>query len=991
MDRRVGRSPISTYRLQLHGGFPFAAARAIVPYLSRLGISDCYLSPIFAARPGSTHGYDVTDHNRISDALGGAEEYDRLADDLDRAGMGQVLDIVPNHMAVDATSNPWWRDLLENGLCSIGARFFDIEWAPVKPELTGRVLLPILGDQYGYVLERGELTVTYADGRLELRYDTHRLPIEPGQVPSLLRHNIDALSAEMGEEDPSLRELLSILSALGKMPPVDAVGSEAIAERRREKEVARERLERLVAGSPAIRRHIDLALAAVNGEPGRPASFDALHAVLEAQPYRLAYWRTAAHEINYRRFFDVNDLVSLRVEDPEVFEVTHALLLERLQRGHVTGVRVDHPDGLFDPEGYFERLQALAARAWQVERGDGATRPLYVVAEKILSPGESLPASWAVEGTTGYGFLNEVGGLFVDGAGMRRMRRAYTRFTRLHASFEDVVYDSKKLIMDTSLASELNLLAHAVDRIGERNRKARDFTLNSIRDALVETVACFPIYRTYISFTGWSRDDRAAVDKAIRRARRRNPALEASVFEFLREVVLPRGVDEPLTTEAELYPTDRRSGYPAASEEERNERLHVAMKLQQYTSPVQAKGVEDTAFYRYNVLLSMNEVGGDPSASGVSPAEFHEANRRRRERSARELTATSTHDTKLGEDVRARLSVLAELSEEWSREVGRWRRINQAHRSIVDGEPAPDRNDEYRFYQALVGVCPFNPSTAGMPSRMISDDLVDRLRAYMNKSIKEAKVHTSWINENRAYDEAVSAFVERSLGGGARFVSAGFPFIERVARAGVVNSLAQLVLKLTAPGVPDFYQGTEVWDLNLVDPDNRRPVDFDHRSRLLDAIEPLTEPSTHGDSDRARKVGELLDSWADARIKMFTTTCGLRLRRSDPDLFLRGEYVPLDTEVTVSGGIVAFARTLDGRALITVAPRLAASLASGDRPFPVGESWKTSRVLLPQPLADRAYRNLFTGEEIRPTRTAAESWFFAGEALRVLPVGILVG
>jgi (1->4)-alpha-D-glucan 1-alpha-D-glucosylmutase len=991
MDRRVGRSPISTYRLQLHAGFPFAAARAIVPYLSRLGISDCYLSPISAARPGSTHGYDVTDHNRISDALGGAEEYDRLADDLDRAGMGQVLDIVPNHMAVDASSNPWWRDLLENGLCSIGAPFFDIEWAPVKPELTGRVLLPILGDQYGYVLERGELVVAYVDGRLELRYDQHRLPIEPGQIPSLLRHNIDALSAEMGEEDPNLREFLSILSALGKMPPVDAVGPEAIAERRREKEVARERLERLVAGSPAIGRHIDLALAAVNGEPGRPASFDTLHAVLEAQPYRLAYWRTAAHEINYRRFFDVNDLVSLRVEDPEVFEATHALLLERLERGHVTGVRVDHPDGLFDPEGYFERLQALAARAWQVERGDGTTRPLYVVAEKILSPGESLPASWAVEGTTGYGFLNEVGGLFVDGAGMRRMRRAYTRFTRLHASFEDVVYDSKKLIMDTALASELNLLAHAVDRIGERNRKARDFTLNSIRDALVETVACFPIYRTYISFAGWSREDRTAVDKAIRRARRRNPALEASVFEFLREVVLPRGVDEPLTTEAELYPTDRRSGYPPASEEERNERLHVAMKLQQYTSPVQAKGVEDTAFYRYNVLLSMNEVGGDPSGSGVSPAEFHEANRRRSERFARELTATSTHDTKLGEDVRARLSVLPELSEEWSREVGRWRRINQAHRSIVDGDPAPDRNDEYRFYQALVGVCPFEPSTSGMPSRMISDDLVDRLRAYMNKSIKEAKVHTSWINENRAYDDAVSAFVERSLGGGARFVSAGLPFIERVARAGVVNSLAQLVLKLTSPGVPDFYQGTEAWDLTLVDPDNRRPVDFDHRSRLLDAIEPLTEPSTHGDSDRARKVGELLTSWADARIKMFTTTCGLRLRRSDPDLFLRGDYVPLDSQATVSGGIVAFARTLDGRALITVAPRLAASLASDARPFPVGESWKTSRVLLPPSLADRAYRNLFTGEEIRPTRTAAESWLFAGEALSVLPVAILLG
>jgi (1->4)-alpha-D-glucan 1-alpha-D-glucosylmutase len=676
MNPRVGRAPISTYRLQLHAGFPFAMARAIVPYLSRLGVTDCYLSPIVAARPGSTHGYDVTDHNRISDELGGAAEYDRLADDLHAAGMGQILDIVPNHMAVDATSNPWWRDLLENGLCSVGARFFDIEWAPVKRELTGRVLLPILGDQYGHALERGELSVAYADGRLELLYDAHRLPIEPGQTPALLRHNIDALIAEMGEDDPNLREFLSVLSALGNLPPVELANADAVAERRREKEVARERLERVVTASPPIRRHIDQALAAVNGEPGRPASFDALHEVLEAQPYRLAYWRTAAHEINYRRFFDVNDLASLRVEDPEVFEATHALLLDRLERGHVTGVRVDHPDGLFDPAAYFERLQALAARAWRIERADASTRPLYVVAEKILSPGESLPASWAVDGTTGYNFLNELAGLFVDGAGMRRMRRAYARFTRLHAPFEDVVYESKKLIMDTALASELNLLAHAIDRIGERNRRARDFTLNSIREALVEAVACFPIYRTYITADGWSREDRAAVDKAIRRARRRNPAVEASVFEFLREVVLPRGVDEPLTPEAELYPTDRRSGYPPRSEEERLKRIHVAMKLQQYTAPVQAKGVEDTAFYRYNVLLSMNEVGGDPSGNGVAPAEFHEANRRRLERFAREMTSTSTHDTKLGEDVRARLAVLAEVSEEWSREVGRWRRIN---------------------------------------------------------------------------------------------------------------------------------------------------------------------------------------------------------------------------------------------------------------------------------------------------------------------------
>jgi (1->4)-alpha-D-glucan 1-alpha-D-glucosylmutase len=972
------RAPLSTYRLQLHGRFPFSAARAAVPYLAQLGITDCYLSPIFAATPGSTHGYDVTDQNRISDELGGPDEYERLSAAIEAAGMGQLLDIVPNHMGVDAAINPWWRDLLENGRCSVGARFFDIDWAPVKAELRGRVLLPILGDQYGQVLERGEISVAYADGRLELRYGGRQLPLNPKEFPLVLRHGLDGLKSELGG-DPALGEFLSILSALGNMPGSDDPSAEAIAERRRERDISRERLARVVDASPRLRRHVDDAIAAVNGEPGRPSSFDTLHELLEAQSYRLAYWRTAAHEINYRRFFDVNALAALRVEDPEVFEATHGLLFELLQKGLVSGVRVDHPDGLFDPRRYVEMLQDLASRARRTAV-DAPQRPFFVVVEKILSSGESLPDSWRVDGTTGYTFLRHVTGLFVDEAGARRLRRTYTRFTGLRVPFGDVAYESKRLIMDTSLASELNVLAHAIDGIGERNRKARDFTLNSLRDAIAEIVACFPVYRTYVTLDGWSVSDRETVETAVRLAQRRNPALETSAFEFLREVLLPRSANEPVEALPEMESEERRAGYPPASEAERQERLNVSMKFQQYTAPVQAKGIEDTAFYRYNVLLAANEVGGDPARPDVSPAAFHAANQNRRERFPREMLATATHDAKLGEDVRARVAVLSELTEEWSRLVSRWRRVNRPHRTIVDGAPAPDGNDEYRFYQTLVGTFPPQGSAP-------ADDYVARLREYMHKAIKEAKVHTTWINENRAYDAAMARFVERSLtgAGGARFLPLLASFAGRVARHGVVNSLAQLALKLTSPGVPDFYQGTELWDLSLVDPDNRRPVDFEHRARLLQELEcRLRQPSPD--------ISDLLEGWPDGRIKLFLTAAGLRLRHTEPALFLEGAYTPLEAEVTVPAGVVACARSLGESVLITIVPRLTVPLCSADHAFPVGaDCWKTSRILVPPSLAGRRYRNVLTGECIDPARTASQAWIFAGDAFRVLPVALLAG
>ncbi len=531
------------------------------------------------------------------------------------------------------------------------------------------------------------------------------LPVNPRQAPRVYRTGLDELTAHLGASNPDLLELESVITALQKMPPYTDTSPDGIAERHRESVVAQNRLRELTSRSPQILQHIQNGVRTFNGAPGDPASFNLLHDLLEEQVYRLSYWRTASHEINYRRFFDINSLAGLRVEDPDVFGAIHQLLAKLLAERRVTGVRIDHVDGLFDPARYFEWLQDLAATAWGISRTPDE-RPLYVVVEKILSEGEHLPSGWAVHGTTGYNFLNQVNGLFVDSSNARRMGRVYTRHTGLTESLEDLLYDSKRVIMDTSMASELNVLAETLNRISESNRRSRDFTLNSLRDAIVEVVASFPVYRTYITTRGWTPEDRAVIAQAIDRARRRNPAMDATIFDFFREVLLPR---DPEVAGSVQPQHERREGYPPVDATEGAERLRFAMKFQQYTGPLQAKGLEDTAFYRYNLLLSLNEVGGDPSRFGSSSTEFHELNRRRRVDWPYELLATSTHDTKLGEDVRARIDAISEMPDEWGRDVARWMRLNRAERTIVDGEPAPDRNDEYRFYQALVGAWPADP------------------------------------------------------------------------------------------------------------------------------------------------------------------------------------------------------------------------------------------------------------------------------------------
>ena len=900
--------PVSTYRLQIHGGFPLTAARDLVPYLQRLGIGAVYTSPYFAAEPGSTHGYDVTNHNIINPEVGGAEAHTAFTDAVRAAGLLHIVDFVPNHMGISTATNPWWRDVLANGPEAASAHFFDIDWNPSKTELRRKLLLPILGGQYGQVLERGELRLEYADDALTVTYGDNRLPVNTRFLPDL---------AGLKDRSPVEREQ---------------------------------------------------ALAKFNGVPGDPASFDPLHELLEEQAYRLAYWRTASHEINYRRFFDVNTLAGLRVEDPDVFRSIHGLLSTLIREERVTGVRIDHPDGLFDPAKYFEMLQDLAAESWDVPRRGSA--PLYVVAEKVLSFREHVPAGWAVHGTTGYNFLNQVNGLFIESVNARRMRRAYAKVTGRTHTFDDQLYEAKRMVMDTAMASELTVLAHMLDCIGEGNRRSRDFTLNSLRDMLVEVVACFPIYRTYVNEHGWAADDRAALERAILRARRRNPAMESSIFDFFREVMLPRDPDD-----VPRSGPDRRGGYPPADEPEARERLRFAMKLQQYTGPLQAKGLEDTASYRHNLLLSLNDVGGDPSRFGVSAAEFHELNQYRREQWPYEMTATASHDTKLGEDVRARINVLSEIPEDWEREVSKWMRLNKTARTLVDGEPAPDRNDEYRFYQVLLGAWP-----ADAP----------RLQQYMAKAIKEAKERSSWINPNEAYEAALAGFVERVLSGreAARFLPVFTAFQDRVARSGLVNSLSQTVLKIASPGVPDFYQGSELWDFNLVDPDNRRPVDFELRREALDRVDTLLAlPS----QERAPGIAALLDRWHDGAVKLLVTAAALRARSADPALFLEGEYLPLEAEMAVDARVMAFARlAAGGQAAIVIAPHLVARLVSAEHPVPLGDRWRTSRVHLPKSLAALTYRDVCTGAVIRPATSGDSAWLFVGQALMSLPVALLM-
>jgi (1->4)-alpha-D-glucan 1-alpha-D-glucosylmutase len=992
------RLPESTYRLQFHAGFTFRDARRLAPYLRDLGISHCYASPYLRARPGSTHGYDIIDHNSLNPEIGSPEDYDAWVAALREHGLGQILDIVPNHMGVGTNENAWWNDVLENGPASRYAGYFDISWqASPRPELQDKVLLPVLGEPYGDVLEKGQFHLAFDNGTFAVHYYDRRFPIAPRSYDRILGHRLEELERTLGAESPDLVEYQSILTAVRNLPFSTETDPARVAERQREKEVIKRRLATLASGSQPVREFIEQNVAVFNGREGEAHSFDQLDELLENQCYRLSYWRVAPDEINYRRFFDINELAALSMERLDVFEAAHGLVLRLLVEGKVDGLRIDHPDGLYDPAEYFLRLQehyalacarqifdsdpAFRGRDWNqmegplrerlagggVQLGEGPLRwPLYVVAEKILGADEPLVESWAVYGTSGYDFVNEAGGLFVDGGAERAFTRLYADWIQDGTGFAEVVYRKKFLILQASLASELYMLAHQLDRLAQKSRRSRDFTFNTLRRALREVIACFPVYRSYIAGVGPHDADRRYVLAAVRRATARNPLMSRSLFQFIRRMLL---LESP----------------ESFGEEDRAEQRRFAGKFQQVTAPVTAKGVEDTTFYVYNRLLSLNEVGGDPGRFGVSPDALHAYNRQRQEHWPYSLSPLSTHDTKRSEDVRARLNVLTEIPDEWRAGLERWSRLNDAHRQTVDDEPVPGPNEEYLLYQTLLGAWPLEPYTAEEYGKF-----VERIQAYMEKALHEAKVHTSWINPNPEYDAAVREFVGRILNEeiGRPFLEDFRPFRRRVSHYGLYNALAQTLLKIACPGVPDTYQGTELWDFSLVDPDNRRPVDYERRRRMLGELQAAV---TAAGIDLRGLARGLVAAKEDGRVKLYVTYRGLHCRGDHPGLFSAGEYLPLMGSGAKAEHLLAFVRRAGKTWAVVAVPRLVTRLVADTSRPPLGaEVWQDTRLHLPGVDPGLRWHNVFTGETLAAAEQQGLS-LAAADIFAHFPVALLLG
>ena len=990
MNGKGLRIPASTYRLQFNSLFGFTDAVDIVPYLHRLGISDVYASPYFKASAGSLHGYDILDQNSLNPEIGTKEEYDTLVGELHKLDMGQILDIVPNHMCIEGQGNTYWMDVLENGPSSKYSSFFDIDWHPVKKELENKVLIPILGDQYGTVLENGELTLAFEEGSFYVYYYQHKLPVVPKSYSKILTLKFEDLGQELSMESPQYQELMSIVTALKNLPPNTELQPEQIAERYREKEVIKRRLWTLHQNSSVIREFIDGNVTTFNGTKGDPRSFDLMDTLLREQVYRISHWRVATEEINYRRFFDINSLGALRVEDPEVFEETHRLIFSLIASGKVSGLRIDHADGLRDPEEYIRRLQSACfvqmycgtpevkgslenededleslarEKHERIVVADPSYKPFYILAEKILLKNEKLPDDWSAFSTTGYDFANQVNGIFVQTANAKAFETLYTRFMQHRVDFTDAVYEKKKLVMQVAMSSEINTLGHYLNKISEQNRHTRDFTLNSLIKSIVEVIACFPVYRTYINCFEVLERDRQYIESAINRAKRQNPATSASVFDFIRDVISLRFSD-------------------GMCEEHKASWLDFVTRFQQITGPVMAKGVEDTAFYLYNRLVSLNEVGGSPERFGITMEAFHGQNIERCKSRPLAMLASSTHDTKRSEDVRARINVLSEIPELWREGLSNWSRQNRKFKMIVDGKPAPSRNEEYLFYQTLVGTWPFCDVADEEFSLFRS-----RIKDYMLKAMREAKVHTSWISPNTLREDAVMYFIDTILKDAAQnnFMHDFAAFQKLTAACGMLNSLSQTLLKITSPGIPDFYQGNELWDFSLVDPDNRRQIDYRLRKSMLDEL--LQNDSTLGLLETARRV---VATCNDGRVKLHLTHKALNFRRENRKLFESGRYLPLTVEGSCHEHVCAFERSDNGSSIIVVVPRFCSSLIHDFSAMPLGpDVWQDTRIIQSFDTAASRYRNVFTGEVLGLDQQEGRLSLALHNILAVYPVALL--
>lgn len=913
------RLPVATYRLQFNSSFGFREAKDIVPYLAKLGISDVYASPIFKAKSGSPHGYDVIDHNLLNPDLGTAEDFENLSKALAAYGMGWIQDIVPNHMSY-SYENLMLSDVLEKGSKSKYVKFFDIDWEHPSDGLKGRLQAPFLGDLYGRTLEKGEIKLVYDQRGFAVAYYDLRLPLRLKSYVIILSLGLSDLEQRLGENDPNIIAIKGIiLEANGEDPDPSL----------------KVKLWDLHERSNEVSNFLDSNLQAFNGEKANPASFDLMDDLLSQQIFRLCFWKVASDEINYRRFFIMNDLISLHTEKEAVFDSIHSFLFDLVEKGKITGLRIDHIDGLYDPEEYLRKIK-------------DRLKDRYLVGEKILLTGEALPASWPVQGTTGYDFLNCQNGVLCDNARKKEFEGIYSRFTGSNVSYEGVIYDKKRLMADRHMSGDVDNLARHIKDILGKDRRWSDITLSGIKKALTELMVLFPVYRTYASPQSFNESDKGIIREAARRAKERNLDLFNEI-DFVEHFLLD----------------------PKSDERDSWERL--IMELQQHTGPLMAKGVEDTAMYVFYQLLSLNEVGGDPGSFGVSLDEFHRFNEERAKNLPHSMNATATHDTKRGEDARARISVLSENPGDWEMHIRSWSRMNESLKKIVLGGDVPDRNDEYFLYQTMIGAFPFR-----------SDDLPswrERAGRYLVKAVREAKVHSGWVKSDASYELAFVSFLENILKS-EEFMKDFRLFHSQVAQHGFLNSLTQVLVKMTAPGIPDFYQGTELWDYRFVDPDNRQPVDFDRRKMYLDEMA-KEETNIKG------LLEELLASKEDGRIKLFLIYRVLKARQKNADLFANGIYVRLGVEGPIAEKIIAFAREYEGAWALTIAPRLTTALAPKEgtpqENFPGWRMPGDARLILPKN-APSSWMNAITDKPVR-----GKGAIPLYEALEHFPVALLLG
>ncbi|MCT7985028.1 malto-oligosyltrehalose synthase [Laspinema sp. A4] len=906
------RIPKATYRIQFNSKFQFTDAEKIVNYLADLGISDIYASPIFKARQGSTHGYDVVDPNQINPELGPPEAFESLIKKVQEKDLGWVQDIVPNHTAYDS-ENVMLMDVLENGASSDYFDYFDIAWNAPYGDISEGVLAPLLGNFYQECLENGEIQLQYDATGLTVQYYSLKLPIRIESYVSFLTHNLGTLRRTLGRNHPEFIKLLGILYLL-KSIPAETKGR----ERYDQLTFVKGLLWELYDQNRDICQFIQDNLKEFNGTPGIPESFNLLEELLREQVYRLTFWKVGAEEINYRRFFTVNELISVRVETLRVFHDTHHLITKLVKEGKFTGVRIDHIDGLYDPQQYLQRLRE--------KLGD-----IYITVEKILEMAEIMPSNWPIQGTSGYDFMNRLNGLFCNRNNQDRFSEIYGKFTGLNHSYKDLFFEKKHLIVDRNMAGDADNLAHLLKSIANQSREGRDFTLYSLKRALVEVLVAFPVYRTYINGEGVSSRDRHYIQEVIDQAKELLP-LQGKELEFIEKLMLLENAD---------YLT----------EEEREQRLYSVMRIQQWTGPLMAKGIEDTLFYVYNRLVSLNEVGGDPAQFGLTLDEFHEFNTQQKDSWIHKMNATSTHDTKRGEDVRARINVLSEIPDEWEQQITSWREINQGHKTKLPDKVVPTANDEYFFYQTLLGAFPFAESEYS--------EFIQRVKDCSIKSVREAKLHTAWLRPDTAYEEGFLAFIDAVMQPSPenQFLQKFQPFQEKIAAYGVYNSLAQVLLKLTTPGVPDFYQGTELWDLSLVDPDNRRPVDFEQR------ITGLREIRTQASADILALMKELLSHPESGKIKLFAIARILEARTQAIELFQTGDYHPLKGSGKFSENVVGFARSHGNQVAIAIAPRFLTHLIQPDT-FPLGQVWQDTHLELPSGLPSQ-WQDAISGQPIQ--------------------------